>query len=147
MKGYYGVAVYRPKNKQNYGSLLRSLNLMDGDFFHLIGARFQRQSSDTICSHRHIPVYEHATFEDFYKVLPYGCQLVGVELDAQAIDLTKFKHPERCVYLLGAEDHGLAPEVIARCHKLVKLYGRFSMNLAVAGSIVMHHRLEQQGLI
>ena len=33
--------------------------------------------------------------------------LVGVEMDENAMDLETFHHPRRCVYLLGAEDHGL----------------------------------------
>ncbi|RZJ99745.1 MAG: TrmH family RNA methyltransferase, partial [Flavobacterium sp.] len=40
----------------------------------------------------------------------------------------------------GAEDHGLSSKVIARCHHLVKFKSQKSLNVAVAGSIVMYDR-------
>ncbi len=54
--------------------------------------------------------------------------------------VTEFKHPERCVYLLGAEDIGLSKDAIDKCHKLVQLPGDYCMNVAVAGSIMMYDR-------
>ena len=42
--------------------------------------------------------------------------------------------------LLGAEDHGLSKAALARCQHLVQLPGRASLNVAVAGSIVLYDR-------
>ena len=58
---------------------------------------------------------------------------------AQAIE--SFCHPERAVYLLGAEDHGLSPAILTRCHCVVRLPGAFSMNVSSAGTVVMYDRL------
>jgi tRNA G18 (ribose-2'-O)-methylase SpoU len=89
---------------------------------------------------RHIPLFNYADFEDFNSHRPHDCQLVGVELDEKAVLLEEFKHPERAIYLLGAEDHGLPREVLGKCQSLIRLRGEFSMNVAVAGSLVMYHR-------
>ena len=66
--------------------------------------------------------------------------LVGVELDAKAVPLETFEHPRRCVYLLGAEDNGLSKKAIESSHHLVKFDTPLSLNVSVAGSIVMYDR-------
>ena len=114
-----------------------------GIFIYTIGKRYRKQASDTMKSFRHIPLYHYDTFEEFYKSLPYDCRLVGIELHEKSEYIQSFLHPERCVYLLGAEDSGLSKEAIEKCHKLIQLPGRFSMNVAVAGSVVMYDRISK----
>lgn len=139
-RGFYGVAVYHPKTKANIGTLWRSADLLEADFFCTVGRRYQRQASDTMKSYRHVPLFEFDAFEDFYNHMPKDCRLVAVELTDDAIELERFEHPERAIYLMGAEDYGLPPEILKKCHMKVKLRGRKSMNMAVAGSIVLYDR-------
>jgi len=56
------------------------------------------------------------------------------------VPLETFEHPRRCVYLLGAEDHGLPKAAMEKAHHLVKFETPKSINVAVAGSIVMYDR-------
>jgi tRNA G18 (ribose-2'-O)-methylase SpoU len=49
--------------------------------------------------------------------------------------------PRRCVYLLGAEDMGYQKAAIAKCHYLVKIQMEKSLNVSVAGSIVLYDQL------
>lgn len=139
-RGFFGIGIFNGKTAENIGTLWRSADLLGAKFIFTIGRRYKKQASDTMKSFRHIPLYNYETFEEFYKSLPYGCMLAGIELHNNSTTLKEFKHPERCVYLLGAEDNGLSNEVIAKCHKLIQLPGRYSMNVAVAGSIVMYDR-------
>lgn len=140
-RGYYGLAIYMPKKATNWGSLVRTANLLGCSFVATIGARFPLQASDTRKSHKHIPVYEYETFEEFEKTMPINCKLVGVELDARAKELRHFTHPERAIYLMGAEDHGIPEHVLKKCSLVVRLQGEHSMNVACAGSIVLYHRV------
>lgn len=78
---------------------------------------------------------------NYYRI--GDCRLIGVELDNSSIKIKDFVHPERCIYLLGAEDNGLTKLAINKCHSLVQLPGDYSMNVAVAGSIVMFDRLNK----
>ena len=87
-----------------------------------------------------MPYYHYECFEDFFNNLPKGTRLVGVELDDKAKELESFEHPRRCVYLLGAEDHGLSNKAIEKSHFLVKFNSTLSLNVAVAGSIIMYDR-------
>ena len=61
--------------------------------------------------------------------------------------LSQFEHPERAVYLLGAEDAGLPAPIARACHHVVSLEGdrAASYNVATAGTIVMYDRLHKLG--
>jgi tRNA G18 (ribose-2'-O)-methylase SpoU len=87
-----------------------------------------------------MPYFHYDTFDEFFDNLPKGARLVGVELTDEAVELESFHHPRRCVYLLGAEDHGLSKQAIEKSHFLVKFKSRLSLNVSVAGSIVMYDR-------
>lgn len=141
-RGFFGIGIENTKTVQNIGTLWRSASILGASFIFTIGNRYKKQASDTMKSYKHIPLYNYETFEDFYKSLPYDCRLIGIELDDKSTPLSEFKHPERCVYLLGAEDNGLSKGALEKCHKLVQLHGEFCMNVAVAGSIVMYDRLK-----
>jgi len=64
---------------------------------------------------------------------------IGNRYAKQACD-THDAHPRRCVYLLGAEDHGLSKKAMQQCHHLIKFKSQKSLNVSVAGSIVMYDR-------
>lgn len=110
-RGYWGIGVYNIKTETNLGILWRSAYNFGASFIFTIGKRYKKQPSDTTKAYKHIPLYEYPTFEDFYKHIPKHCSLVCVEQTDNAKSLKDFKHPERAIYLLGAEDYGL-PEKI-----------------------------------
>lgn len=141
-RGYFGVAVYRPKTANNVGSLWRSANLYGAAFLGTVGRRYQRQASDTMRSPSSTPLIHYSDLDDLIEHLPHSCPLVGVELDPRAVELPRFAHPDRALYLLGAEDDGLPPAVLDRCHFLVSIPTALpqSMNVACAGSVLLAHR-------
>ena len=143
-RGYFGIGIYYPKTEYNIGTLWRSAFIFDAAFIFTIGKRYKKQCSDTPNSINHIPLYNYQAFEDFYKNIPYGCQLVCIELYNKARMLKNFIHPERAIYLLGAEDYGIPKEILER-HTVVQIdqHQQFSLNVAVAGSIVINHRYMQ----
>ena len=142
-RGFFGIGIQHTKTEQNIGTLWRSASIMGASFIFTIGKRYKKQASDTMQSWRHIPLYNYETFEEFYKAIPYACQLIGIELDDKSEPIETFKHPERCIYLLGAEDNGLTKEAIDKCHKIVQLPGDYCMNVSVAGSIMMYDKLQK----
>ncbi len=139
MRGYFGVGIYHTKTEINVGTLWRSAYQLGAAFVFTIGRRYKEQASDTYKTTRHVPLYHYSDFEHFQASRPHGAQLVGVELDAKAQSIPGFAHPQRAIYLLGAEDHGLPPQIVSKCQHLVTLQGG-SFNVAVAGSIVMYDR-------
>lgn len=142
-RGFYGIGIQNAKTEMNIGTLWRSASIMGASFIFTIGKRYKKQASDTMASWRHIPLYNYETFEQFYGLMPYDCQLIGIELTKQSIMLDKFTHPQRAIYLLGAEDSGLSNDAVAKCHKIVQLPGAFCMNVSATGSIVMYDRWQK----
>ena len=141
-RGYFGIAIYRPKWDANVGTLARTANLYGAAFVATIGARYQRHAADTPNSPLHVPFFHYNDIQDFEAHLPDGCELVGVELSSRAESLPAFHHPSRVVYILGAEDDGLPGSVLDRCDKIIQIPSvkDWSMNVGVAGSIVVYDR-------
>jgi tRNA G18 (ribose-2'-O)-methylase SpoU len=141
-RGYFAVVVYRPKTTANVGSLWRSAHLFGAAFIGTVGHRYMRQPSDTVKTPNSTPLVHYADLEDLLEHLPHGCPLVGVELDPRAVELQHFQHPDRALYLLGAEDDGIPPAVMDRCHHIVQIPTAVSqsMNVACAGSVILSHR-------
>jgi tRNA G18 (ribose-2'-O)-methylase SpoU len=140
---FCAIGVYHPKTEVNVGTLWRSAHSLGAAYIFTVGRRYAPQPSDTTRAWKHIPLLNFDSLESFRSHLPYSCEIVGVELDARATPLARFRHPVRACYLLGAEDHGLPESVRSACHRLVQLRGDHCLNVAVAGSIVLHDRLER----
>lgn len=141
MRGYFGIGVYHSKTEENIGTLWRHARLYGADFIFTIGRRYKRQASDTSNTQLHIPLYNYTDYQDFVDHLPYGCPVVCVELSERAVSLPEANHPERAVYLLGAEDHGLPDDVMAGKQVIqIPAAEPQSMNVAVSGTLVMYDR-------
>ena len=141
MRGYFGIGIFNGKYPANIGTLWRSANIFGADFIFTIGKRYTHQCSDTMKTPKHIPMFTFSSFDDFREHMPYDCQLIAVELDRRSVPIERFVHPERCIYLLGAEDYGLPPGVLDKCQAVVQLPGDHCLNVSTAGSIVMYDRI------
>ncbi|MGB1004032.1 MAG: RNA methyltransferase, partial [Salibacteraceae bacterium] len=137
---YFGIGIQNGKTPENLGVLWRTAQNMGANFIFTIGNRYENQACDTHRAVKAIPYFHYETFNDFFNHLPKGARLVGVELTDDAEALETFSHPRRCVYLLGAEDHGLSKKAQEKSHFLIKFNSIKSLNVAVAGSIVMYDR-------
>lgn len=140
MRGFFEIGVFHPKHEVNIGTLWRSAFQLGASGIFTIGRRYQKQSSDTPATVRHIPMRNYENWEQFNDNRPHGAILIGVE--TSGYHLSNFCHPERAIYLLGAEDHGLPDEILAHCQIVIGIESvrLLSYNVAIAGSIVMWHR-------
>lgn len=145
MRGYFGMGIYAVKTAANVGTLWRSAFQLGAAFIFTIGKRYPRQASDTVKAWRHVPLFEYSDFSDFMEHRPNDCPLVGIEMGGRV--LGEYHHPERAIYLLGAEDGGLPGIILAQCQTILTIPSvRIeSFNVAVAGSIVMYDRLNRGG--
>lgn len=141
-RGYFGIGIENMKTPNNLGTLWRSAINLGADFIFVIGKRYKHQCSDTVKAFRHIPLFEYETIDDL--VIPHDCKLVGVEILPISQDLRTYKHPERAIYLLGAEDHGLSSRALQKCHDIVQFESNFCMNVSCAGSILMWDRKSKE---
>lgn len=138
---FFGIGIMQAKTPENIGTLWRSAYVMGASFIFTVDKRYKKQSSDVVTAPSRIPLYHYENIEDVKKHLPHGAPLVGVELCESAVFVHEFEHPRRAVYLLGSENNGLPPTVLQHCHHVIKLPGAYSLNVSVAGSIIMHDRI------
>lgn len=145
-RGYFGIGIENNKTPTNLGTLWRSAWCFNADFIFTIGTRYKHQSSDTVKAYKSIPLFRYDTFAAFWSSIPMDCPIIGIEEDPRAYNLHTFIHPERAIYLLGAEDHGLSKSAREACHHLIQIEGgRQCLNVSVAGSIVMCDRVNKVG--
>lgn len=144
-RGYFAIGVERISKQMNLGNLMRSAHAFGASFVFTIGADYRalEARSDTSKSITHLPFYNWGCVADMQ--LPQGCQLVGIELLDEAADLPSFRHPTRAAYVLGPERGVLSPELLSRCHHVVKIPTAFCINVAMAGAIVMYDRIKSLG--
>ncbi len=143
--GFHGIGVYGIKSSLNIGTLWRSAYQLGSSFLFTIGGRYELQTSDTLAVPARLPLMQLEDWAAFCESAPHGTQWVAVEM-GDGEDLDEFEHPERAVYLLGAEDTGLPANVVRACHHHVALPSArsASYNVAMAGSIVMYDRLAKE---
>ena len=99
------TGVFNSKTVENVGTLWRSAYMLGAAFIFTIGSRnVWEKAADTYKSWRRVPAFRYESWDAFCSVAPYNCQWVAVEMGGEP--LSSFVHPERCVYLLGAEDAG-----------------------------------------
>lgn len=140
MRGYFEVGIYHTKTETNVGTLWRTAYQLNAAGIFTIGRRYKKQASDTCKAYLHLPLRHFQDFEEFSVARPTGAVLIGVEMGGKP--LSKFSHPERAIYLLGAEDHGLPKQICDKCNQIVSLEAirGLSYNVAVAGSIILYDR-------
>jgi len=72
------------------------------------------------------------------------CKIIAIELTENSRNIITYIHPERAVYLLGAEDIGISKSILEQCDDIIQLPGNYCLNVSTAGSIVMYDRLTKK---
>jgi tRNA G18 (ribose-2'-O)-methylase SpoU len=138
--GFFGIGILNNSDEINIGTLWRSAYLLGASFIFTVNKKYKHQGSDITKTWTRIPLYHFKTFDELKEHLPYSTRLVAIEMAEAAMPLSEFEHPDRAIYLLGNEISGLPSQILKECQSLVKLPGEYSLNVAVAGSIVMYDR-------
>lgn len=145
MRGYFAAGVDGISKPMNLGNLMRIAHAFGASFFFSVNAqtKYSDAESDTSRAYRTMPVYNYADADALR--LPVGCELVGVEITDDAVELPRFRHPQRAAYVFGAERASMSKAVLDRCSFVVKIPTRFSINVGMAGAITLYDRLISLG--
>ena len=144
MSGFFEIGIDHCKFPENLGTLWRSAYQLGASGIFTIKRKSALLVTDTTHSWRHIPLRCYVDVEELVRVLPRGMVLVGIEM--AGVELQQFKHPRVACYVLGSEDNGLTNAMRDKCQEIVSIPAvrQVSYNVAVAGSIVMYHRMIQR---
>ncbi len=131
----------------NVGSLVRTAHAAAATEVFLVGERewnhYAAKTAELYTRVSHLPDCAGLVAH----LAETGFQLVAVELDPRAVTLFEAVYPERPCFVLGAELGGLPPEILDAADLIVQIpqWGLVpSLNLAVAGSIVIYDYLGQR---
>ena len=145
-RGYFGIGAEGTSKSANVGALLRTAHAFGAAFCFTVAPGYdarEARKADTSATTTHVPFWR---WENAGAIaLPQGCPLIGIELLDDAAPLPSFRHPLNAAYILGPERSGLSADVLARCKHVVRIPTSFSLNLAVAGALVLYDRLLQHG--
>lgn len=141
MRGYFAVGVEGISKAMNAGSLMRTAHAFGANYFFTIQTHLNKDAvywADTSKSLSNLPVFHYDGIEQLQK--PLGCQIVGIELTEESIELPSFTHPKSALYILGPERGSLSPATQSACDFIVKIPTKFCVNVAVAGAITLYDR-------
>ena len=140
-RGYATVGLVNVKDGYNLGGAMRAVQVFGGQLVVASGARAKvcmRHPTDTMKAWKHVPTI---LVDDVFDALPYDCMPIAVELNPNATPLWDFAHPERAMYVFGAEDATLGREVTDRCAATVFVPTKGCMNLAAAINVTLFARM------
>ena len=146
MRGYFAIGAEGISKPMNLGALMRTANAFGSSFVFSVGAADRVKlayKADTSKTFESVPYYQWDAIADM--ALPKGCQLVGIELTDEAVDLPEFRHPKAAAYVLGRERGDLSAQMLARCDHVVKIPTKFCINVSLAGALVMYDRVLSMG--
>ncbi len=138
------LAAWNISKEHNVGSLVRTAHAIGVENVFLAGTRhWNFEAAKT--SQFYTAIEMVAGVDAFRKRLyEENYELVAIELSANSTGLFEAEYPERPCFLLGAELEGI-PELLMKEAKLVVQIPQWglvpSLNLAVAGSIVLYDYL------
>ena len=146
MRGYFGIGVEGISKQSNFGAVARTAHAFGANFIFTVSEAIDLNSVnsvDTSSAYKNTPFYSFDSAENL--LLPKECKLVGVEITEDAIELPSFHHPRCAAYILGPERGILSDPVLDRCDYTVKIPMKFSINVGLAGALIMYDRLLSMG--
>lgn len=142
---WFGIGILRGKTAANHGTLWRSALQFGASMTFTIGRRYERRvegCADVYKTLRQIPCLPYPDVATFMAGCPIDAQIVVIEYGG--VDLSHFVHPKRAVYILGSEDCGIPPALVARAQWHIAVPTAddrpSSLNVAATGAIVMYDR-------
>jgi len=140
----FAIAAWNISKEHNVGSLVRTAHATGAAEVLLVGEREWNveaaRTAEQFTSVRYLSGVD--ALRRHLRI--NGWQLVAVELDPRAVNLFEARYPERPCFLLGAELGGVPAELLDEAGVIVQIpqWGLVpSLNLAVAGSIVVYDHL------
>lgn len=141
MRGYFAVGVEGVSKARNLGAVMRTAHAFGASFIFTLNAEHKARElfqTDTAKTAINLPYYAWDGIDEL--ALPRGCQVVGVELADDAVELPSFRHPRAAAYVLGPERGSLSPALLERCAHVVRIPTKFCVNLSVAAAIALYDR-------
>jgi len=137
------LLLFNVGKRQNWGTLLRSAGAFGVSEIHVVGAKklatFGNQGTANDTPQRHFESLDAARAELHRQ----GARICGIEIDDSAVPVNTHPFTGPTAFMLGNEGDGMSAAQRAACDFFVYIPQHTgitaSLNVAIAGSIVLHH--------
>ncbi|AKT43184.1 TrmH family RNA methyltransferase [Chondromyces crocatus] len=138
LRSDFSIAICRAKNPFNIGAIIRTAHSFLAREIILIGSEpyYERAAMGM---QKYENIVEHPDEDSFLSAIE-GRHLIGVERDHAKQTLWEASFPSGLVFLLGSENDGIPPALLAACHDVIAIpmYGiNHSYPVAIAAGMVM----------
>jgi len=142
------IAIENVEHDFNIGSIVRTANSFNVSKVHIIGKKkYNRRGA--MCTDKYLKIIHHPTIEDFLKTQE-GRELVAIENNTErAQPLHDKKFTRTTTLIVGSENNGITPELLAVAHdvRFIESFGSTrSVNVGAAAAIAMYEYTRQQVL-
>ena len=144
----FSIGIFQGKTAHNVVKLRRVATQFSATSIFVIHPRYNDrkpfvEAQQIFEDEKACPLVEYLDFNDFASKLTEGWVLVGVEMGGTP--LSKFDHPRKAIYMLGAEDNGLSALAQKACKHIIEIPSvrSESFNVTCAGAIVMYDRFSK----
>lgn len=140
----FAIAAWNISKEHNVGSLVRTAHATGASEVLLVGERdWNVEAARTAEQYTDVRMLSGVDGLR-HHLRARGWRLVAVELDRRSVTVFEARYPDRPCFLLGAELGGVPAELLDEAELIVQIpqWGLVpSLNLAVAGSIVIYDHL------
>lgn len=140
-RGFSCIGLSNPQDGINIGHALRAALCFDVRMVILENPdkniNIKKLLTDPGKTYKHIPII---TTDNILDIVPTDCEVIGVELNPNSIDLRNFHHPERACYIFGPENGSISEKILKKCNSIVSIPTTISLNLGMSVNITMYDR-------
>ena len=155
------LIAHNVRSTHNVGSLFRTAEGLGAEHIYLTGytpypeeddderlphlaQKITTQIDKTALGAHEMLLWEHQTNIEvvIHDLRQHGFQVVALEQAKEAVQLPKFRPPEKVALLVGREVEGIEPEVLALCDQIVEvpMFGsKESFNVVQAAAMALYH--------
>ena len=146
-RGFASIGLFNPKCRWNIGGVLRASHCYGASLIVTCGNRgcWNPALTDTTRAHKHVPIINVHTLEDFRKCIPKTAVPIAVDIVPGARNICGYVHPERAFYIFGPEDGTLGHKIIDFCRDVIYVPTNHCMNLAATANVILYDRCVKRG--
>ncbi|MEN6453640.1 MAG: TrmH family RNA methyltransferase [Prolixibacteraceae bacterium] len=144
------VAAWNMKNPENIGSLIRVLDNAGGTELFLLDDENRKRESQIRktagLSYDHVRVHR-VSGDWFFQHLPEGYSVCAVETSTGSENIFQTELPQKVIFLMGSEIHGLPVSILEKCEQVVHIPmtgACKSMNISHALAVSLFEWLRKQ---
>lgn len=143
------IAIENLERDFNMGTIVRSANAFGVRRVHVVGRR-QWNKRGAMATDKYLKVDYFSSVDEFVSEMKHReRKLIAVDNVEGATKLSQADLPQNAVLIFGAEGPGISAELLERVDEIVaieQLGSTRSINVGVAGGIVMYEWLRQHNL-